>query len=235
MRVGRGSVLGLLLAAGVVGLLASAQSWFRAVGDPGAGAADPVAFSGADATGGLSQALASVVLAGVLLTLVLAVRGRRVVAVLLALAGSGMVVLGVLRTPPSNAAVRTRLRQVSLAEVFSLDGTTWPWLYAGAGLLVVVGAVLLWLGAPHWLRRTRRYERVTPDATLEDSLDAADDPADVWRALDAGIDPTRDPDVRSTPPTDTMVPGQIPGHVQEPVRGNVNGQSLSPRRQDGEQ
>lgn len=230
----RGPVLALLLAAGVVGLLVSAQPWFRAVGDPGGGAADPVVFSGGDATGGLSQALASVVLAGVLLTLVLAVRGRRVVAVLLALAGLGMVVLGVLRSPPSEASVRIRLRQVSLAEVFSLESTAWPWSYAVAGLLAVLGAVLLWIGAPHWTRRTRRYERATPDAALgglEERLDPADDPADAWRALDVGIDPTLDPDVRSAAAADTMGGG----HVQEQARGHVNGQSQSKQRQDGEQ
>ncbi len=161
----RGSVLGLLLAAGLVGLLTSAQPWFRASGDSGGGAEDAIVFSGAEASGGLTQALAAVVLAGVLLTLVLRVRGRRVVAVLLGLCGLGMLVVGLLRNPPSEAAIRTRFRQVSLADQFVLDWTGWPWAYAGAGLLVLAGAALLWLGCPGWvaprssLRTDRRGSR----------------------------------------------------------------------------
>ncbi len=54
-------------------------------GDGAESAGATVAFSGSDVTGGLSQALAVVVLAGVLLTLVLAATGRRVVAILLGL------------------------------------------------------------------------------------------------------------------------------------------------------
>lgn len=227
----RGSVLGLLLAAGFAGLLASAQPWFRASGDTGAaangaaGADGAIAFSGADASGGLTQALAAVVLAGVLLTLVLGVRGRRVVAALLAGCGLGMLVVGVLRTPPSEVAIRTRFRQVSLADQFQLDGTGWPWAYAAAGALVLAGAVLLWLGCPGWAARGRRYEQTVTDPA------APDDPAGAWRALDAGLDPTLepapdhesapgfDPDVRSSDTTDTM----------------VSGQDQSSRRQNGDQ
>ncbi len=94
----RASVLALLLVAGLLALVASAQSWWRAVGDRGpAGLRGTVTFTGADATGGLSQALAIVVLVGVLLALVLAIRGRRVLAVLLALAGLGVAAVGALR------------------------------------------------------------------------------------------------------------------------------------------
>ena len=110
------------------------------MGDEPAGTGT-VTFSGADATGGLSQALAVVVLAGVLLALVLGSRGRRVLAALLALAGLGVAAVGALRQPPSDAAVRTRFRQLSLVEQFALEGTAWPWVYALAGVAVVVGAV----------------------------------------------------------------------------------------------
>ena len=58
-------------------------------------------FSGSDATGGLSQALAAVTLAGVLLVLVLRRRGRRVLAVVLAATGVGMIATGALQTTPT--------------------------------------------------------------------------------------------------------------------------------------
>jgi uncharacterized membrane protein (TIGR02234 family) len=222
--------------AGVAGLFGSAQPWFRATGDTAA-PEGAITFSAAEATGGLTQALASVVLAGVLLTLVLAVRGRRVLAVLLAATGIGMVLVAALRLPPSAAAVRSRFRQVSLADSYLLDGTGWPWVYGVAGALVVAGAVLLWIGSPGWRRRTSRYE---PAAAAGAAADPAasratgtvnptavpDDPAGAWRALDAGLDPTddgaepprpdhestatSDPDVRAGDSADTMVAGQEP-------------------------
>jgi uncharacterized membrane protein (TIGR02234 family) len=228
----RTGVLGLLAGGGLLAVIASAQPWWRAVGaEPPS--TDSVVFSGADATGGLSQALALVVLAGTLLTLVLATRGRRVLAVLLAIAGLGMAVLGAMRLPPSDNAVRTRFRLVSLVEQFLLDATAWPWIYALAGAGVVVGAVLLWLFSPSWPGRRRRFERSSrahpPSAAAANFDVAADptaDPADTWRALDAGVDPTRitddpgddprddpsdrrlaenDPGVRIGTTTDTMV------------------------------
>ena len=103
-------------------------------------------FSGSDATGGLSQALAAVTLAGVLLVLVLRRRGRRVLAVALAATGLGMIATGALQTAPDAEAVRNRVRQVSLTDQFALTTSAWPWVYALAGLVVVVGALLLWSG-----------------------------------------------------------------------------------------
>ncbi len=228
----RTSVLAWLAAAGLLALIASAQPWWRAVGDGAESAGATVAFSGSDATGGLSQALAVVVLAGVLLTLVLAATGRRVVAILLALTGVAGAALGGLVQPPSDAAVRSRFRQVSLVEQFSLSGTAWPWIYAAAGGLVAAGAVLLWRGAPQWPQRGQRFQRPgagersipTPIPTSiptpikgagPESGAALADPGLVWRALDAGQDPTLepgedppgqpiDPHVQSDGTTDTM-------------------------------
>ncbi len=250
----RGTALGVLLVGGLLGLLGSAQSWFSASGT-GAGPEGSISFSGAEATGGLSQALPAVVLAGVLLTLVLARRGRRIVAVLVLCCGLAMAVLGALRTPPSAAAVRTRFRQIDLSDQFVLAGTGWPWLYLVAGLLVVGGAVLVWLGSPRWPRRSTRYERTTDvDATV-----VADDPASAWRALDAGVDPTLtgpsetppeavSESVPDTPsdarplgavdraPDQTTTPGFDPDVRSGVVRDTMGpGQDQSSRRQDGDQ
>lgn len=171
-----------LMVGGLLALVASAQPWWRATGD----GAD-VPFTGTDSTAGLSQALATVGLAGTLLVLALRVRGKQVVAVLIALTGAGMVTTGVLRVRPTGSAVRTKLREISLADQFALEPTVWAWVYATAGLLAVVGAVAMVLRAPSWPQRADRFERagspppeITPDT----------DSSVLWKAMDAGVDPT---------------------------------------------
>lgn len=253
----RANVLSLLLLAGLAALIASAQPWWRAVGIEGvgiegAGTGGAVVFTGADATGGLSQALATVVVVGVLLALVLAVRGRRILAFLLALAGLAVVALGALRQPPSEAAVRTRFRQLSLVERFVLDGTVWSWVYALAGVAVVVGAIALFVAAPGWPQRGQRFERHTPPTAQP--TDASEDPARAWGALDAGVDPTADPpddgedgedtppgnidpDVRTGPTTDTMVDEKESGAGRSLDPGTGSGGVSAPasRRRNEEQ
>jgi len=179
---GRALLPGLLGA--TLALVTGAQPWWRATAEGVA-----VSFSGTETTAGLAQALGVVALAGWLLVLVLRNRGRQAVAVLLALAGAGIVVVGVLRPRPSAAAVRTQVREVSLADQFALGSTGWCYGYAASGLLVMAGAVLVLLTASRWPQRTDRFSR---DPTA--STAGGNDPADVWRALDAGLDPTLGPD-----------------------------------------
>lgn len=207
----RGTTLAALLLGAGVGFVASSQPWWRASGD---GAA--VSFTGSDVTGGLGQALAAVALAGVLLVLVLKTRGRRVLAVLLALTGLGLIAAGVLQTAPDAETVRNRVRQVSLTDQFALTTTPWPWVSAAAGLIVLGGAVLLWCGSPGWTVRASRFERPTPGSPPV--RDLAEDPARVWKELDGGLDPTEDagdspkpstpadPDVRESARRVTMEP-----------------------------
>lgn len=187
MTHSRATSFGCLLLGGLLALVASAQAWWR-VADNGA----TVAFTGSETSGGLSQALALVALAGTLLVLVLQARGRRVVAVLLGLAGLGALVVGAVRLRPGEDVVRTKVRQVSLSDSFALTPTAWPWLFAAAGLLVLAGATLLWFGAPRWVRGADRFARpsASNELTADEAPTADDDPAVVWRALDAGLDPT---------------------------------------------
>ena len=195
----RTTVLGLLAVGGLLALVVSAQGWWQARAD-----GTSVSFSGAEATGGLSQALAVVSLAGLLLTLTLRRRGRRVLAVLLGVTGLAMVLLGALRIQPSADAVRTRVRQVSLVDQFALTTTIWPWCYAGAGAVLAAGAALLWVAAPRWPQRADRFSRTTGAPAVPADLEA--DPTRAWQDLDAGRDPTvdPDPDVRICPPGVTM-------------------------------
>jgi hypothetical protein len=73
----------------------------------------------------------------------------------------------------------------------------WSIGYAAAGALVAAGGIVTLLTSPRWPTRVERFE-------------APEEPADLWRAQDAGLDPTAgtegpaDPDVRKTPVRDTM-------------------------------
>ena len=174
---------GCLIIGGALALVGSAQPWWRADSQ---GAV--VKFSGTQATTGLSQALAIVALAGTLLLLVLRARGRRVVGALLLVIGAAIAIVGVLRLQPSAEAVRSQMREVSLADAFQLSPTVWPWVFALAGVLVAGGAVLTMITAAAWPSASDRFQAGVASA----GSSAEDDPAELWKALDAGVDPTTD-------------------------------------------
>jgi uncharacterized membrane protein (TIGR02234 family) len=202
-RSSRTYALGGFLVGAALALVAGGRPWWRAEV-----AGLDASFSGTESTGGISQALAFVVAAGALLLLTLSVRGRQVVAALLALVGCGMAVLGVLRVRPSAEAVRDQVRTISLADQFSLSATAWPWVYAAAGAVVVLAGLITVMRSDRWPRRITRFERATAASSADEH------PAEAWRAMDAGLDPTAefpavparrvDPDVQSGPPQDTM-------------------------------
>ncbi|MGO1974426.1 MAG: Trp biosynthesis-associated membrane protein [Propionibacteriaceae bacterium] len=180
---------------GLLGLIASSQAWWEIASSQG-----EATITGSDGTGGLSQSLIVVVAAGLLLLLVLRrTVGRIVVAVLLGLAGSGVAVLGLWHPAPSERKVLDVLRSVTLADDYTVRATAWPWVYGLAGLLVVAGVLVV---------RLRR------DPTGVDRFDRGpvaharpdDDPGTVWKALDAGVDPTVD-----VPGTPVDVPSSDPG------------------------
>lgn len=197
MRARTGAYASLLVGGGL-GLAAAAQPWWRAVGEGVA-----VGISGTQSTGGLAQALAVVVLAGTLLILALQSRGRRLVGTSLLAVGAGLVLVGLLRLRPSADAVRAQVRQSSLTDQFALQATPWGWVYAGAGALVVLGAALTAVTAGRWPSRPDRFTRA---AVAPRGVTAADEAIDVWKALDAGVDPTApvDPDVHRGGPGDRM-------------------------------
>jgi uncharacterized membrane protein (TIGR02234 family) len=211
---GRSAVFAGLLAGGLLGLVASAQPWWRATGE----GAD-VPFTGTGSTAGLSQALVVVALAGTVLMLSLRTRGKQVLAVLLALTGSGIVLTGLLRPRPSGTAVRTKLREISLIDQYSLVSTAWPYVYAVAGVVIFAAAVTTLLRAPQWPQRAARFERDTGTPAVVDTSD----PAVWWKAMDAGVDPTLDPaqseqaSIEPRPGGRADRPGsEVPGAVDAP-------------------
>ena len=83
-----------------------------------------------------------------------------------------------------------------VASALSAPGP-WPITYAVAGALVAAGGVATVLTTARWPSRVERF-------------DTREEPVDLWRAQDAGLDPTvdagegDDPDVRKSAARDTM-------------------------------
>jgi Tryptophan-associated transmembrane protein (Trp_oprn_chp) len=140
--------------------------------------ASAVAWTDIGAGEDLFRALALAALAGTVLIVVLRVNGRRVVGLLLGLLGVAMALAGVV-----------------------LSGPTTPWrvAYSIGGVLVLGGGLLTLITAAGWPAPARRFERTQAQAST-----GTDNSAELWQALDAGLDPTADPDVRKPDPGDTM-------------------------------
>ena len=126
----------------------------------------------------LPRALALAALAGTGLILVLQVRGRRTVGLLLGVLGSAMALAGAMLSEPAVA---------------------WRVAYSIGGVGVLAGGLLTLLTAAGWPAPANRFQR-----TETGSSTGSDDSTDLWQALDAGLDPTADPDVRKPDPGDTM-------------------------------
>jgi uncharacterized membrane protein (TIGR02234 family) len=213
----RALAFGSLLAGDVLALVAGAQPWWRAA----AAEAAVVKITGTQATGGLSQALAIVALVGTLLLLALRGNGRRVVGALLLLVGVGLVLAGGLRLKPSPGAVRSQVREVTLADSFSLGATAWPWIFAFSGVLVAVGAAVTMITAGSWPTRSDRFQPELNQALPSSS----DDPAELWKAMDAGVDPTAD-QKEQLPADDTPDDHDTPSVADPKVRDRRAGDTM---------
>lgn len=145
---------------------------------------------------GAATALAVVALAGVVA--LLATRGiaRRIVGVVVAVVGVGMIWRAVLATAPigsehARALVHEHHPGVSLVGVGAPQVSTSP---TWAAITIVCGALVLFAGAlagwrgNRWSTLSARYESRTADA----DPDAANARAatSMWNALDRGDDPT---------------------------------------------
>jgi uncharacterized membrane protein (TIGR02234 family) len=187
----RALAFGCLIIGGALAMIGTSQPWWRAAGE-----GVVVRFSGTEATGGLSQALAIVALAGTLLMLALRTCGRRVIGGLLLLVGVTIAAVGGFRRQPNADTVRTEVREVSLADAFHVDATAWPWVFAVSGVLVAVGAALTMITGGTWPSGSNRFQAGPSNAEAS----ASDDPAELWKAMDAGLDPTADASVGNRAP-----------------------------------
>jgi uncharacterized membrane protein (TIGR02234 family) len=213
----RALAFGCLLIGGALALIGSGQPWWRTAGE-----GVVLKFSGTQATAGLSQALAIVALAGTLLMLALRTRGRRIIGSLLVLVGVGLAVVGGLGSRPSADAIGGQVSQVSPAD--TLSATAWPWIFVGSGVLITIGAVLTMITAGTWPSRSDRFR---PGSGKSEDPDSGD-PAELWKAMDAGVDPT------TNASTDTAMVPYPNVHNRDPgdTMDDTEGRRASPEREE---
>ena len=148
------------------------------IADPGSGR-PVVNFNGYAVT----RAPVTLALAGVVAVIVTKLAGtalRRVLAALVALMGVAAIAVAVQVRPDAAELGRLRpeLSQAVTDRVLLSTGPA-PWLALAGGVALLAAGVIALLTAHRWRRPTLRYER-----------DPAATPADQWKAIDAGEDPT---------------------------------------------
>lgn len=172
------TLLGLV--AGGVGAIVAGQPWWRT---------STHAFTGNDLTDRLAQSLCLAILAGVGVTLLLGVWGRRLAGGLVTLLGIGVSFVAITRHAPTSAQLEQTLGVASVAG----SGTGAHWLTLLAGIVSALVGVGFMVRAGAWQAASKRFERATPGGStpVTDSLGA-------WKAMDAGHDPTDFDDNLST-------------------------------------
>jgi uncharacterized membrane protein (TIGR02234 family) len=193
-RARRGGLVATLLcgaAGSAVVLWAAGETWARGRAAT-AGSLVPVSVAGKTVTGA-PDALALVALAALLA--VFAVRGpaRTVVCALLALCGAGTVWTAGTGAADTHAldAAAGRASGLSATTAHLVQHTAWPWVAVLGGLLLLVAGVLALLRARTWPVMSTRYERDgTPRPRAARPVADPESPAELWKALDRGEDPT---------------------------------------------
>ncbi|MEU7565006.1 TIGR02234 family membrane protein [Streptomyces fradiae] len=196
-RSGRRSLAAALLLGALgaaVVLLASGRTWTEGR-VTGVGGTVALSASGGDVTGA-PAALAVVGLAALVAVLATRGAGRRVVAVLLALSGAGAAAAALVGAG-DGAALDERAALTTgdtAARAAGLTQTAWPYVTAGAALLILAAGLLALRFGPAWPAMSGRYERDGgPRARGARRPEDPERPEDLWKALDRGEDPTDGP------------------------------------------
>lgn len=182
------TVLGLIVLGGAA-WAAARQPWSVTVIGAGKLPGSTIETSGADAFPPL-PALGLVVLASGLGLLASGGLVRRLVGVLAVLASTTGLAFSILAVVRGIAESRRESLAASPAwsDVVALttSWTAWPLLAAGAFSLAVALGLLVIVCARRWPTMSARFDAPTRQAS-------GDEPADLWKALDDGRDPTREP------------------------------------------
>ena len=151
-------------------------TWVSA--NPGNGRVD-VVFNGYTITKApVTLALASLV--ALVVTKLAGTALRRVLGALVLLMGAIAIAVALLVRPGGEELSRLRPElSDALADQVTQSGGPAPWFALGGGVALVAVGLITVLTAHRWRRATARYER-----------DPAASPADQWKAIDAGEDPT---------------------------------------------
>jgi hypothetical protein len=184
-----GPVLLAGLASAALTAVSAGKPWFRAAVDDKLLPGVPEPETRADMP--LALALSLVVLAGWGVVLVTRGRVRRAMVAVALLAALGVVACAVAAPFTLPDQIRDNLPDGSSDT--SASPTGWYVTTAVAAVLAVVVLVLAWRLAPRWPTMSTRYDAPASRPTgTEDT--------DLWKALDAGHDPT-DPNRPSGPPS----------------------------------
>jgi uncharacterized membrane protein (TIGR02234 family) len=167
---------GLALGVAVV-LLSSSPVWLRVTLQVGAG---QVKLTGGNAAAA-AVPLALVAAAGLIAIALVRNWVRRVLAVLAAAAGVGVLVSAIRVVAWPESVARGSGKVSSVGEVASVHVAAAPYLGVLGALLIVAGAIAIALTCGQWPAPGRRYERVNAPTGR---------PTDTWDALERGEDPT---------------------------------------------
>jgi uncharacterized membrane protein (TIGR02234 family) len=182
-------VLGLLLA-GASALFAVSRTWASATVRTSGLPVDEISVSGASAAPILAGLAVVVIAAGLA---VVAAGGwlRQLVGLLVAALG-GYAALRALTLNVGGGPLGRAL-QDSPAYLAGARPPTheaiWPWIAALSFAAVAVLGIVVAVRGRAWPRMSARYERTRATRAPDD--DGTADDGDLWRALDAGEDPTR--------------------------------------------
>ena len=169
-------------------LTAVGRTWAEGVAPGTAGGRIAISASGSKLTG-LPTGMALVAMAAAVAVFAVRGRARLLVGLLTALAGVGAVagaLIGRTDTAGLHALAAAQLGLTS-AHAEEITRTGWPWVALAGGLLLVAAGVVTARFGRNWPAMGSRYEAPTSRRT---AAPAGNSPADLWKALDRGEDPT---------------------------------------------
>lgn len=188
-----GPVVLALLAVGGLAFLGATRVWAKATVEADGLLPDDVSVTGRDVTPA-AAALALVVVASSLAVLAASVRVRRVVGVLVVVVSVLACVLVLTADVTGNAftqAVEESTAYTGTNEPDVVAESAWRLVTAGAFVLAaVLGAVIAAL-AGRWPTMGRRYDAPAAHGPGDEVVAEDASPADLWKALDEGRDPTQ--------------------------------------------
>ncbi|OIV35605.1 hypothetical protein BIV57_20730 [Mangrovactinospora gilvigrisea] len=181
-----GSALLLAVVGPALVLIGGGQPWAHARATNQFGVIVHVAASGKEVNAA-ATALALVGLAAVVAVLATRRIGRLVVGAIMALSGAGIAVVAAMGASDTSALRDAASKAGYNPTLSAVTHSAWPWLTLLGGVLLLAGGVLTVARGRTWPGMSRKYDAPTGAAKR---VTAASTPADIWKALDRGEDPT---------------------------------------------